>query len=91
MEADDRKIMLIVNVDHIIITGDNTLEIEHLKEKLRVAFEVKDLGELEYFLGMEVAKSNEGICISQRIYTIDLLKEIGKLGCKPTSTPLEPN
>ena len=28
---------------------------------------------------------------SQRKYTLDLLKEIGKLGCKPTSTPLEPN
>lgn len=40
---------------------------------------------------MEVARSEEGICISQRKFTLDLLKEIGKLGYKPASTPLEPN
>ena len=75
----------------IIIIGDNTLEIEHLKGKLRAAFEVKDLGGLKYFLEMEVARSKEGICISQRKYTIDLLKETGKLGCKPANTLLEHN
>lgn len=42
-------------------------------------------------LGMEVARSKEGIFISQRKYTLDLLKETGKLGCKPANTPLEPN
>jgi len=46
---------------------------------------------MRYFLGMEVARSKEGILISQRKYTLDLLKETGKLGCKPANTPLEPN
>jgi len=40
---------------------------------------------------MEIARSKEGIYISQRKYILDLLKETGKLGCKPASTPLEPN
>lgn len=48
--------MLIVYVDDIIITGDNHHEIEKLKQQLREVFEVKDLGELRYFLGLEVAK-----------------------------------
>ena len=40
---------------------------------------------------MKVARSKEGIFISQRKYTLNLLKETGKLGCKPANTPLEPN
>ena len=67
------------------------MEIENLKRQLRSIFKVKDLGELRYFLGTEVARSKEGIFLSQRKYTIDSLKEIGKLGCKHTSIPLEPN
>lgn len=40
---------------------------------------------------MEVARSKEGIFISQRKYTLDLLEETGKLGCKPVGIPLEKN
>lgn len=62
-----------------------------LKEKLSVKFDLKDLGQLKYLLGIEVAYSKQGIFISQRKYVLDLLKETGKLGCKPTSVPIEQN
>lgn len=78
-------------MDDIIIIGDNNQEFEKLNHQLRQAFEVKELGELRYFFGLEVARSKEGIFISQRKYILDLLWETGKLGCKPTSTPIEPN
>ena len=52
-------------------------------------FEVKDLGTLKYFLGMEIARSKKGISVSQRKYTLDLLEETGMLGCKPSKTPIE--
>ena len=45
-------------------------------------FEIKDLGELKYFLGMEFARSKEGISVSQRKYVLDLLGETGMLGCR---------
>src|ERR1017187_4271371 len=45
--------------------------------------------DIKYFLGIEVAFSNKGLLISQRKYTLDLLKETGKLGCKPVSTPID--
>ncbi|KAL0545996.1 hypothetical protein IC582_015900 [Cucumis melo] len=54
-------------------------------------FEIKDLGNLKYFLIMEVARSKEGISMSQRKYTLDLLTEIGMLGCCPADTPIEFN
>ena len=45
----------------------------------------------EYFLSMEVARSKKEIAISQREYVLDLLKETRLLGCKPISTPIDPN
>jgi len=84
-----KQSILIIYVDNIVIRGDDELEIENLKKKLQAIFKVKDLGAFKYFLGMEIARSRRGIFISQRKYTLDLLKEAGKLGCRPTRTPLE--
>ena len=81
--------ILIVYVDDIILTGDNTREVERLKKVLATEFEVKDLSQMRYFLGMEVAKSRKGISISQRKYVLDLLTETGMLGCKPSDTPIK--
>ncbi|RVW42182.1 Retrovirus-related Pol polyprotein from transposon RE1 [Vitis vinifera] len=50
---DGRITMLIVYVDDIILTGDDTGEVERLKKVLATEFEVKDLGQMRYFLGME--------------------------------------
>ncbi|XP_022861092.1 uncharacterized protein LOC111381533 [Olea europaea var. sylvestris] len=57
---------------------------ERLQRSLATEFEVKDLGPMQYFLGTEVARSKRGISLSQRKYVIDLLIEIGMLGCKPS-------
>jgi hypothetical protein len=68
-----RITILAVYVDDIIITGDDEPEIKHLKENLNKEFEVKDLGQLRYFLGIEIARSPKGIVLSQRKYVLDLL------------------
>lgn len=62
-----------------------------LKQCLVKEFEIKDLGQLRYFLGMEIARSKKGIVVSQRKYTLDLLKETGTSGFKPADTPIEAN
>uniref|UniRef100_A0A2N9EIQ9 Integrase catalytic domain-containing protein n=1 Tax=Fagus sylvatica TaxID=28930 RepID=A0A2N9EIQ9_FAGSY len=82
---------LIVYVDDMIITGDDAEEISRLQEQLSTEFEMKNLGGLKYFLGIEVARSERGIFLSQRKYVLDLLTEVGLLECKPVDTPIVQN
>ncbi|RVW78705.1 Retrovirus-related Pol polyprotein from transposon RE1 [Vitis vinifera] len=59
--CDDKLAILIVYVYDIILTGDNLAELERWKNFLAKEFEIKDLGTLRYFLGMEFASSKEGL------------------------------
>ena len=81
--------ILIVYVDDIILTGNHEGKIDLLKKLLTKEFEIKDLGNLKYFLGMEIVRSKKGIAVSQRKYVLDLLNETGMLGCKPAETPMD--
>ena len=76
-------------MDDIIITGSNKEGILSTKTFLKNAFDIKDLGELMYFLGIEICRSKEGLFLSQRKYTLDILNEAGNLGSKKAKTPLE--
>ena len=80
---------LIVYVDDMIVTGNDLEERKTLQTYLSKEFEMKDLGSLKYFLGIEVSRSTERIFLSQRKYALDLLKETGMLACQPANTPVE--
>lgn len=82
---------LIVYVDDMVLTGDDHEEMRLLQEYLATEFEMKDLGDLKYFLGIEVIRTDKGIALSQRKYVLDLLTETGMLACKPAVTPIEMN
>jgi hypothetical protein len=68
----------------MIVTGDDAEEISKLQEQLATEFEMKNLEGLKYFIGIETARSRQGIFLSQRKYVLDLLSEVGLLECKPT-------
>ncbi|KAH9657753.1 retrovirus-related pol polyprotein from transposon RE1 [Citrus sinensis] len=80
---------LIVYVDDIVVTGNDEEETETLQKYLSREFEMKDLGALKYFLGIEVSRSKGGIFLSQRKYALDLLHETGMTTCQPIDTPIE--
>ncbi|KAE8735856.1 Detected protein of unknown function [Hibiscus syriacus] len=83
--------IVIVYVDDLIITDDDKAEILQMKENLSVHLQMKELGQLKHFLGLEVDRTHEGIFLCQQKYAKDLLKRFGMLECKSTSTPMEPN
>ena len=72
-------ILLVVYVDDIVITGNDHAGISDLKAFMHSMFHTKDLGELKYFLGIEVSRSKKGMFLSQRKYVLDLLEETGKI------------
>ena len=90
-QTDRGFITLLVYVDDVLLASDNMEMINSTKEYLHDSFKIKDLGPTKYFLGLELARSSSGIILSQRKYTLDLLKEAGFLHSKPLSTPMAPN
>ncbi|XP_058071232.1 uncharacterized mitochondrial protein AtMg00810-like [Magnolia sinica] len=83
--------IVLVYVDDLIITGDNDSEIERTRENLFVRFQMKELGELKHFIGLEIDQSNKGRFLCQQKYAKDLLKKYGMLECKPIAKPIEVN
>ena len=84
-------IYLVVHVDDIIITNSDQDGIQKLKQHLLTHFQIKDLGKLKYFPGIEIAQSSSSVVLSQRKYALDILEETGMLDCKPVDTPMDPN
>ena len=78
-------------VDDIILSGPNSASVQAIQTQLQSMFQLKILGPLKYFFGLEIAKSSRGISLSQRKYTLSLLEDTGFLACKPFNLPMDPN
>ncbi|GJS74444.1 ribonuclease H-like domain-containing protein [Tanacetum coccineum] len=70
---------------------NNIDEIVKFKKFLASKFQIRDLGNLKYFLKTEVLENKYGLCLSQRKYYLELLCEYGLLACKPAATPMQQN
>ena len=67
-------ISILVYVDDTVLTENNNEEITHITNQLHQHFKIKDLGDITFFMGLEVARNNVDIHLSQRKYTLNLLQ-----------------
>jgi histone deacetylase 1/2 len=84
----DIRIYMLVYVDDIVIAGSTTAVVDRLVQSLSESFPIKDMGKLDYFLGLEAAYTSGGMTLTQRKYALDLLHRVNMENCNPTSTPL---
>lgn len=84
----DVTIFVLIYVDDIITASSVPSATSVLLQDLGREFALRDLGDLHYFLGIEVSKVSNGILSSQEKYASDVLRRVGMSDCKPVTTPL---
>lgn len=85
---DEKICIAVVYVDDVVLTGTDLACMESLKVHLHNMFSIKDLGKLDYFLGLEVDYLDSGIMLSQQKFTKEILSTGFFDTTKPASTPL---
>ncbi|KAJ9551903.1 hypothetical protein OSB04_015948, partial [Centaurea solstitialis] len=88
----DEGCMLIVSVyvDDLIVTGTKESLIEEFKTSMKEEFDMTDLGDMCYFLGVEVIQRETGIYISQRKFAREILTRFNMEQCNPVKNPIVP-
>jgi hypothetical protein len=82
-------VYLLLYVDDIVLTGSSAHLLQHVIDQLRAEFAVKDMGDLHFFLGIDVKQTADEFYLSQERYAIDILERAGMSNCHPISTPID--
>ena len=84
----DNLVLIGVYVDDILITGGDDDEIQRMSNKMKSTFDLKDMGEMKEFQGIEIIYNRNGITLSQAKYTKLIVRTFGQEHCKMTETPM---
>lgn len=86
-QASNTISIILVYVDDILITGNNSNFTTSVINQLKSKFAMKELGLLSYFLGIEAHKNSHGTLLNQTKYAKDILRRAETEDCKPYSSP----
>lgn len=86
----ENRTHIIIYVDDILIVSRTDAKIDEVRDFLNTKFEIKDLGDVRYCLGLEFERGVDEMKICQRGYIDDVLERFGMSECRPVSTPIEP-
>jgi hypothetical protein len=78
-----------VYVDDLVIIGTKNAEVTAFKEKIKVIFQMSDLGPLSFYLGIEVHQDDSGIALRQTAYVKRVVELARLTDCNPALTPIE--
>jgi hypothetical protein len=84
-------VYIVVYVDDLLIIGNNERYIAPIRKELKKGFEMTNLGNLHYYLGIEVTQNPKYIFISKNNYIGEFLNKFDTIECNPLSTPMEQN
>lgn len=79
---------MLVYVDDILVTGTKSSLIDWFIRKLAVTFPIRDLGEINYFLGVEATRTSDGLLLSQSKYLSEILQATNMEDSKSCATPM---
>ena len=85
-----RPVILLLYVDDLFLIGNEEL-IKVARRRLVAEFEMKELGMMHYFLGIEVWQNADGISLGQGKYAMNILKRFEMMEFKAMATPMESN
>jgi hypothetical protein len=83
---DADTVYLLLYVDHIVLTTSSIMFLQHTISDLKREFDMKDLSPFHHFLGVFVQHKADGLFLTQRQFTLNVLKCAGMVDCKPVST-----
>ncbi|KAG8479747.1 hypothetical protein CXB51_029269 [Gossypium anomalum] len=86
--SSDSQLLLMAYVDNIVITGSSDAAIDDVVRQLHNKFALKDMGRLNFFLGIEVRTTPQGLYLSQIKYAQEILTKAGMIGAAATPTPM---
>ena len=86
-------VIIALYVDDLIIASNDENQMSCIKASLGQRFEMKDLGPLQYCLGIQITRDrkNRTLCMSQEKYIADMLERFHMAECKEVATPLDPS
>jgi len=82
---------LLVYIDDILLTSSNSAMLHRLVQLLSSEFKLRDLGDVHYFLGIEVQSTGMGLMLRQHKYILDILTRAGMTSYKPVDTLFSPS
>ncbi|GJS68592.1 retrovirus-related pol polyprotein from transposon TNT 1-94 [Tanacetum coccineum] len=86
---DDDILVVQVYVDDIIFGSTHPRYTQLFSDLMKSRFEMSMMGEMTFFLGLQVNQSPRGIFINQSNYVLEILKKYGMEACDPVGTPME--
>jgi hypothetical protein len=88
LKHDTDFLLVQIYMDDIIFGGSSHTVVSRFQEMMKNEFQMSMMGELTFFLGIQMKQTNEGIFIHQAKYTKDLIKKFNMAELKPMSTPM---
>ena len=78
----------LIYVDDLLVIGNHIATLNLLLKQLAMRFSLKDLGTLNFFLGVEIIPTSSGMFLSQHKYIRDILEKFDMLSAKEVQTPM---